>query len=291
MTLHHDPAPLARADEAARALRAILVHVELSAAAQPRLETAVHLARRLDATLIGVGAEMMSAVGIGDPLGVLGSDWVVELEGLVQDNLKRAEARFRDTAACATREWLAFEAYPTHALAQLARGADLIVAGGAPLDGVESYRQVQTAELVLQAGRPVLVAPPEGGELQGRAVVVAWKDTREARRAVIDALPFLRMAEDVVVQAVCDDERLGDVQAQTFAVVEHLKRHGAPARAKATIAPANRTEIELNITADSIDADLIVAGAYGHSRLGEWVFGGVTRSLLEQPERFVLLSH
>jgi len=291
MTLHQDPGTLVHAEQASGAIRAILVHVEPGDEAQPRLETAVHLARRFDATLIGVGAEMMQALGTGDPLGVLGADWVVELETLVQDNLKRAEARFRDKAACVKSEWLALEAYPAGVVAQLARGADLILAGGAPLKGVESYRCAQTAELVLQAARPVLVAPPEGGELRCKAVVVAWKDTREARRALIDALPFLQMAEDVVVQEVCDDDRFGDAEVHTFAVVEHLKRHGVAARAKVTIAPADGTEIELNKTADGIDADLIVAGAYGHSRLGEWVFGGVTRSLLQAPERFALLSH
>lgn len=291
MTLHQDPETLARTAEAARAIRAILVHVEPGAEAEARLETAVHLARRLDATLIGVGAEMTQALGIGDPLGVLGSDWVLQLEALVQDDLKRAEARFRDKAACVTSQWLALEAYPTGVIAQLSRGADLILAGGAPLRGAENYRCAQTAELVLQAGRPVLVAPPGGGELHGKAVVIAWKDTREARRAVADALPFLQMAEDVVVQSVCDHDHFGDAEVQTFAVVEHLRRHGVAARAKATIAPADRTALELNIAADEIDADLIVAGGYGHSRLGEWVFGGVTKSLLQEPERFVLLSH
>ena len=291
MTLHQDPETLVRAGEAARAIRTILVHVEPADDAQPRLETAVHLARRLDATLVGVGAEMMQALGVGDPLGVLGSNWMVELQALAQDNLRRAEAQFRDKAACVKSEWLALQAYPTGVVAQLARGADLIVAGGAPPAGADNTRCVQTAELVVQAGRPVLVAPQSGGELHGKAVVVAWKDTREARRAVADALPFLQMAQDVVVQAVCDNDHFGDAEVQTFAIVEHLKRHGVAARGKATIAASDRTAVELNITADAIDADLIVAGGYGHSRLGEWVFGGVTRSLLRAPERFLLLSH
>ena len=282
MTTHHDRESRVRVERAARAIRAILVHVEPGDEAQPRLETAVRLARRLDATLIGIGAEATAPLAVGDLLGD---------ESPVEHNLARAESRFRAAAACVTNEWLAIEAHPTGLMAQLSRGADLILAGGAQLEGAESYRCAQTAELVLQAGRPVLVAPPEGGELRGKAVVVAWKDTREARRAVVDALPFLQMAEDVVVQEVCDGEHLGDAQLHTFSVVEHLRRHGVAARAKATIAPADRTGIELNKTADTIDADLIVAGAYGHSRLGEWVFGGVTRSLLQAPERFILLSH
>jgi nucleotide-binding universal stress UspA family protein len=281
MSLHHRESGVS-VEQAARAIRAILVHVEPGDEAQPRLDTAVRLARRLDATLIGIGAEATAPLAVGDLLGD---------ESPVEHDLATAEACFRAAAACVTNEWLAIEAYPTHLIAQLSRSADLILAGGAPVKGAASYRCAQTAELALRAGRPVLVAPPEGGELRGKAVVVAWKDTREARRAVADALPFLQMAEDVVVQEVCDDDHFGDAQLHTFAVVEHLKRHGVAARAKATIASADATGLELNKTADSIDADLIVAGAYGHSRLGEWVFGGVTHGLLQAPERFVLLSH
>ncbi|MEO8114766.1 MAG: universal stress protein, partial [Phenylobacterium sp.] len=68
-------------------------------------------------------------------------------------------------------------------------------------------------------------------------------------------------------------------------------RHGVAARAKVLMASQERAAAELNIAAQEIGADLIVAGAYGHSRLGEWVFGGVTRELLRGGERFLLLSH
>jgi nucleotide-binding universal stress UspA family protein len=286
-----DTATAVRPQQATSAIRSILVHVEPGAEAQPRLHTAVGLARKLDATLIGVGAEMIQMLPLADPYGLTDSGWAVELRKLVADNLGRAEATFRAKAAGLRTEWLALEGLPASVIAQVSRSADLIIAGGAPLKFVDAYRVAQTAELALKSGRPVLVAPPQGGKFRGEAVVVAWKDTREARRAVADALPFLRMAEDVVVQEVCNDDGFGAAEVHTFSVVENLKRHGVPARAKATIAPSERTATELNITAQAIGADLIVAGGYGHSRLGEWVFGGVTHSLLNEPERFVLLSH
>ena len=291
MTQLQDAATAVCPKQASSAIRSILVHVESTAEAQPRLHAAVGLARKLDATLIGVGAEMVQVLGLADSYGATDSGWVVELQKLVADNLRSAEATFHAKAAGLRTEWLALEGLPASVVAQVSRSADLILAGGAPLKFKDAYRVAQSAELVLTSGRPVLVAPPHGGNFRGEAVVVAWKDAREARRAVADALPFLQMAQDVVVQEVCSDDAFGDAEARTFAVVENLKRHGVAARAKVTIAPSERTATELNITAQAIGADLIVAGGYGRSRLGEWVFGGVTHTLLHEPERFVLLSH
>ncbi|MFI4950147.1 MAG: universal stress protein, partial [Caulobacterales bacterium] len=265
----------------------LLVQVEPGADAAPRLQVAVDLARRLDATLLGVGLDQVQGIGIGDPF--MDGDWMNDLEALVQENLKRAEANFRAQTSGLRAEWLAFEAAPAPAIARLSRSVDLIVAGGAPLD---SYgRSADTAELAVRSGRPVLVAPPLGGKLRGEAVVVAWKDTREARRAVADSLPFLKAAETVSVVEVCDSDAYADAELHTFEVVQYLRRHGVDAHAKAIIAPPERVATELNIVAQAIEADLIVAGAYGHTRLGEWLFGGVTRSLLQEPERFALLSH
>jgi nucleotide-binding universal stress UspA family protein len=288
---HQDTATAIRPQQATSSIRSILVHVEPGPEAQPRLQTAVALADKLDAMLIGVGAEMLQTQGLAEAHGFADSTWLSDLQNLIEENLRNAETAFRAKTEGLRTAWLALEELPAQALARVSRSADLILAGGAPLKFIDAYRMAQTAELVLLSGRPVLVAPPEGGKFRGEAVVVAWKDTREARRALADALPFLQMAQDVVVQEICNDREFADAEAHTFAVVEHLKRHGVAARAKVTIAPVARTTVELNATADGIGADLIVAGGYGHSRLGEWVFGGVTRSLLQSPERFVLLSH
>lgn len=291
MTMVQDaPAP-SKSQAVASAFRTLLVHVEPEAEAAPRLDAAVVLARKLDAALVGVGAEMIQSLGVSDPYGMLEGQWLVEMRSLVQTNLKRAEEAFKAKAAGLESRWIALEDLPAPAIARLSRGADLIIAGGAPIKDGDTYRTADTAELVLLSGRPVLVAPPNGGKLRAEGVVVAWKDTREARRALADSLPFLKAAEDVLILEVCEEDRFADAEIHTFAVVEHLRRHGVEARAKVLMAPQDRAVAELNIAAQEIGADLIVAGGYGHSRLGEWVFGGVTRDLLRHPERFVLLSH
>lgn len=291
MTVQNDTATRVRSQPKGAAIATLLVHVEPGMESRARLLAAANLARKLDATLIGVGAEMIQTAGVTDPFGVLGAEWVVELQKLVVDDLKRAEAAFKAETAGLKTEWLSMETYPGPAMARLARSADLVITGGRELNFTDHFRVAHTAELIVNCGRPVLVVPSEGGALRGEAVVVAWKDTREARRAVADAMPFLQAAEEVIVQAVCDKPSVADAEVQTASVVAYLARHGVTARARVSIGSPDVAVGELMATARLIDADMIVAGGYGHSRMGEWVFGGVTRSLLQQPNHFVLLSH
>lgn len=272
--------------------RTLLVHVQSEDAAAPRLACATALADELGAHLIGLGAETIPPLVFTDPYGVMQSEWVAAVNEQIARDLEAAEARFHTARGDRDAEWRVLRDYPTVAMARTARAADLIVAGGAPLDS-DTSRTVDTAALVLTAGRPVLIAPPKPHpeRLLGRNVVVAWKETRESRRAVADALPLLQRAKTVTVLEVCRKDDAGDAEFTTGEVVQALARHGVKAKAKVVAAPDERVPEEINICAQAADADLIVAGAYGHSRTRELVFGGVTRSLLRHPERFVLMSH
>jgi nucleotide-binding universal stress UspA family protein len=279
---------LARAESA---IRTLLVHVQPEAEARPRLQVAADLARRIGAVLHGVGAEMIPAEATGDPYGYMGGAWVAEVQKVIAQNLKTAEALFGEHAKDLEAHWTAVEDLPALALARISRGADLIVAGGSPLGDHDTYRWCDPGKLMLESGRPVLVVPPHGGRLRLDAAVVAWKDTRESRRALADAIPLLACADRVVVMEVCSERETEDADTHTAAVVRALALHGVKASARVVPAPPDRVATELNIEAQAIDADLIVAGGYGHSRLGEWVFGGATYDLLHRPERFVLFSH
>lgn len=110
-------------------------------------------------------------------------------------------------------------------------------------------------------------------------VVIAWKDTREARRAVADAVPLLRLALNVTVVTVAD-ERGQWVDQSVADVVGFLARHGVEARSKVLENSDDSGRLVEFIVANH--ADLVVSGAYGHSRLREWAFGGMTRSLLDE---------
>jgi nucleotide-binding universal stress UspA family protein len=146
--------------------------------------------------------------------------------------------------------------------------------------------------LVLRAGRPVLAVPPGVNSLGGRRIVVAWKDSREARRAIQDALPFLRRADEVIVVEVCEtSDEVTDSQARLRDVAQYLKRHQIKAVAERVRPVEGAAVNSLLRLAQDESADLIVAGAYGHSRLGEWIFGGVTQGLLARSPVCCLFSH
>lgn len=290
-TLVQDAPVQARFAPARSAWRNLIVHVQPEATARPRLEAAADLARKLDAQLLGVAAEAMPPLAMTDASGMLGGEFVSVVLDAINTNLRAAQTAFTAQTKSLDSAWLGVQERPAGAIARLSRSADLVIAGGAPLNQRDEYRACDTAELTLHCGRPVLVVPPQGGKLNAKRVVVAWKDTREARRALADSLPILKCADEVLVVAICPAGEVEDVQVHTSAVIGYLMRHGVHAQAKVLAQGHTAPSLEIQAQASRLGADLIVAGAYGHTRLGEWVFGGVTLELLEDPQRFLLLSH
>jgi nucleotide-binding universal stress UspA family protein len=150
--------------------------------------------------------------------------------------------------------------------------------------------QVNPSDLVMQAGRPLLIVPDACDWLDLRSVLIAWKDTVEARRAVADALPLLRKATEVTVAEIAEEQanrpaalsRVRDVAAW-------LSRHGVNASEQV---PEDCGEAGglLEGIASEVGAGVVVAGAYGHSRFREWILGGVTRQLINPLNRCSLLS-
>lgn len=267
--------------------RALLVHVQPEQEADPRLLAAADLATQLDAMLIGFAAETIPTMAASDPTGMM----VAVILDTIAANLAAASARFKRETSGLRTNWVEAQAPPVPAACRLARGVDLIVAGGSPLDHGDKCRWCDPAELALKSGRPVLVVPPSGGRLEAQRIVVGWKDTREARRAIADSLPLLKCTDQVVVLEVCRSDEVEDARIRTGAVAEHLQRHGVDARGKVVIGGPDGAAENLQSEAAALGADVIVTGAYGHSRVGEWVFGGVTSGLLQDLQRFLLMSH
>lgn len=273
---------------------AIMTHVQAEPEAAPRLACAAALARRFNARLIGVGAEMIPPLAFDNGYYSVDAEWVIAMRQSIEDQLRAAEQTFRrETADFAEGEagWLSGLDSPTPALAAASRAADLLVVGGAPRRHLSPYRDVQPGDLAIQAGRPVLIAPPGAPALSAEKVLLAWKDTREARRALSDSLPFLERAKSVRVVEVSEGEASEDARIRTDDVADALRRRGVPAEAKVAPHAHSPAGERLLHEARAFGADLIVLGCYGHSRLGEWVFGGVTRDLLSQDDVYLLLSH
>jgi nucleotide-binding universal stress UspA family protein len=271
---------------------AVMTHVQPDAAAAPRLACAVDIAKRFGATLSGVAAEMIPPLAIDGGFYSLEADWTNAMRETIDERLEAARKAF-DAATIEFRTCSLFSSgmrLPDPAIAAASRAADLIVAGGAPRSMHDGYRDCSAAELAITSGRPVLVAPPDAKPLSAKTILLAWKDTREARRALSDALPFFHLAERVVVCAVCDKLDAANAQIEVVDVARSLRWRGIKAEAK-VVEHAHPDGFQILRQASLEGADLIVCGAYGHSRLGEWVFGGVTRDLLSQDQVYLLFSH
>lgn len=141
-------------------------------------------------------------------------------------------------------------------------------------------------------GRPVLIVPPAPARPpHGTAAVVAWKDCREAQRAVASALPMLKAATLTHVIEVCSAGGIEEAKARTADVAEFLGCHGIVARSHAIQGDGGARSDQIVRCAHEHQAGLIVAGGYGHARLREWVLGGVTHGLLATAPVCLLLSH
>jgi nucleotide-binding universal stress UspA family protein len=140
------------------------------------------------------------------------------------------------------------------------------------------------------AGRPILVIPPSVEKLQMKNILIAWTDRREARRAVHDALPLLRLCERAIVAMVDEDDNLSEAEASVNDVAVWLRRHGIVARPIVLSSPDGPAQ-QFEVLAKEQDADLIVAGGYGHGRWREMVLGGVTHDFLLRLPLCVFLSH
>jgi len=147
--------------------------------------------------------------------------------------------------------------------------------------------------VILGAGRPVIVVPYAGTfKTMGQRVVVAWNASREATRAVNDALPLLERAASVRVLSINPHGgRSGHGAVAGADISLHLARHGVRVEAASVNASDVRVDDMLLSQAADCGADLIVMGAYGHSRLGEFVLGGATRHILRQITMPVFMSH
>ena len=265
----------------------IMVHLEWGGEVDARAKLAAGLADRFHAELVGINAWMPRPRPIVDP----------DLSAREFEHLKVAaqslDERFRQKMSADGRKvnCRTFLEFPTECIAREARAADLLVVGR-EFPANDPYLYPDPAAIVLKAGRPILVVPPGTAALAARRAVVAWKDTREARRAVSDALPFLRNADEVIVTEVCEfGADVAASQRRLRDVIQYLSRHGVSCAVDRVRSVEGTAVVSLlNLVQDS-SADLVVAGAYGHSRLGEWMFGGMTRGLFEKSPVCLLLSH
>jgi len=254
------------------------------------LEVTGQLASEFSARVIGISSAMFSP-----PLyfmGEAGQSLIDEGEAAVRKRMAELEGQFRAAMHGRAKEveWRSALELPARYVARQSRAADLVIVGGDGNAILDPFAGAGPSDLVMQAGRPLLVVPEAVKWLDLRSALIAWKDCPEARRAVADALPLLARAKEVTVAGIAEEDGgQAAVRQQAEDVAGWLSRHGVVARVQVPERSGNAA-IQLERIASDTGAGVVVAGAYGRSRFREWVLGGVTQNLIGQTVRCALLS-
>ena len=272
----------------------LIVYVDDEPDNTQRIEQAAALAKAHGAHLIGVSAcapetPMADAYGAGILLGEV----LTAQHERAESALKGAEERFRDiaTRAGVGCEWRADVGDPTSLLVKHARAADVLIVGRDSANA-SGWRAPIPSDLAMRAGRSVLIVPPNPARsVAGAPVLLAWTDSRESRLAAVAAMPLLREAESVRVLELCDPEDMDGARLRTADVAAWLRRHGVNAEAEARAHDDRAAGRRLLDCAAEIKAGAIVSGAWGHARMRQWIFGGVTQTLITESPVALLLAH
>jgi len=278
--------------------RSILLYLDQNPTCDARTQAAIRLARRLDCHLAGLAPTGLLDLP-GSPGATL-SDLAALAWDCLRDEAERAADRFR--AACGSAglhsiETVIDEAEPAASLIAHAHCSDLTVLTQADpsAPGHRGARAV-VEQVLLYSARPTLLLPhacaPRALETIGSKVIVAWDESCEAVRALNDALPLLQRASTVeVVRWNPPGPAAGEPPVPRLdALRQWLAWHGVSADARVETTSIDVADAMLSHAAD-IGADLIVMGAYGHSRWTERVLGGVTRQLIGSATVPLLMSH
>src|SRR5229473_1054254 len=290
-----EPAPFS-IEEGTAGLREIVVFIDGHTQTPGILEFAGMLAQEHGARLISV---FMQPEPIVTPAETFargkGMQSTIEVH---QAQLERTEAAHRAQFEDIVRrqgirsesEWRSLP-YLSSEVAVHAYYADLVVVARPESAGQTAAPPGLAESLVLSSGRPIIVFPPRGTVSQVRRILVAWNATRESIRAVADAMPLLAKAEAVEVLVVDHQRRPANHGQEPGAdIAHHLARHGAHVEVRRVSSGGKDVGRLLLSQAAAFGADLLVMGAYGHSHLREWMFGGVTRTVLYEAGLPVLMS-
>ncbi len=297
-------------------MKSILVPIEECPGLRAQLATALGVARRFSGHIDGVAPRSIFGPYVfGDGMSAAATSALESFEQEEQVRAQRAQTAFRDfmreqevawgdpmkPSDQATAEWLAEIASGGEAIGQLARLYDLTVLAR-PVANEPVPRLALLETVLFECGRPILVVPPEmprwpkgtpdeapgaTGHL-GDVILIPWNGSTESARAITFAQPFLAGAKRVVVQAMVGGSVAGPTAGE---VVVSLLRANIPAEESTVRSGARSIGEAILEEADRVGADLLVKGAYTHSRLRQMIFGGATSHLLTEAKVPVLLAH
>ncbi|WP_321367462.1 universal stress protein [uncultured Desulfuromusa sp.] len=272
--------------------KTILVYADCGQRTAVCIEVAIRMAMQHDAHLIALYTQ--EPFVIPAHLIQAGEEVIKTQKKFADDEVAKVKSAYHNQALSmgfTNNEWLYTQGFPVDTVAEQARYADLVIVGQADSSDKLNVNKDFTAQLMLAAGRPVLILPYAGSFLNiGRRILIAWNASREATRAITDALPLLKRAESVHLLALSSK-----YDAQNHIPVDetvlYLARHGVNVEvARDRVTKIDAGNAILSCAAD-LGSDLLVMGGYGRSRLREWVLGGATRTILESMTLPTLMSH
>jgi nucleotide-binding universal stress UspA family protein len=271
--------------------KTVMVGLALDRPNDSCLRVAGDIAERFGARIIGVAAS-----DLRPPMYFAEGDFAQKLldeeAAAIEGRLSELEAEFRASVErrATALEWRSARTFPVPYLLEQVRAADILVIGARSETLVDPNAAPDPSDLVMQAGRPLIVVPSAVQWLDLRSVLIAWKDVREARRAVFDALPLLAAAKEITIAEIPEqDGRRADALSHVADVAAWLRGHGIKAH---TVVPEKAGGVtgQIESIAANVGAGVVIAGAYGHSRFREWVLSGVTRHLATESRRCAFLS-
>ena len=281
--------------------KTILVLLSDTRRTQQLLDASSAMARQFDAHLIGL--YVLPAARVYSDVGMLATPVLFEgyrdlFKSKLEGVRKKFEARVKQDGLKA--EWRAVDSnYPDIAESAIAhsRGAELVITGQIDRGPDEDIERDLVVRLILESGRPVLIVPKQGhfaprGEGIAEKAIIGINGTKESSRAMFDSLPLLRLVKEtrlVWVDPYRQSREAGDIPGAEEATV--LSRHGIKAVAEPMMTGGQNAGEALLMRANDLGADLLVMGAYAHSRMREFVFGGATRHVLEHMKVPVFMSH
>lgn len=274
--------------------RDLLVHVTANKMGQDRLLYALNLARATAARLTGI--HVRSVLEVSRTVRASRVESVeAELERDAALVHEAAKTSFEQTVAAfgVETKWISSSGHMVPEICRAARYADLVITGHELTEAAPERNPLPFADqLVPKCGRPVLVVPPEAKPSSLSNILVAWDGSREAVRAIHDAMPFLVKARvSVVVVAPSSHEQLDEDVVECDVLMDHLKRHGvSPHRLSSEVLTGLDTEAILT-RLRSEQFDLIVVGAFSRGPLFELLVGGTTEALVRSSSTPVFMAH
>lgn len=270
----------------------LMVHLHIGHSNADLLQITRSLAERFQAEVLGIMVGQPTQMIYGKGYALL--DFFDKEQAHIEQKIAESEAQFNEVFKGFSKhtEWrstITREPMADYIAAQ-ACSADIIVTSVSPSDFYEGPNGVNAGEIIMQAGRPVIVVPSAVKNLNLENILIGWKDAREARRAIADALPILKLATQVTVVEICAESEVEVAGQRLDEVIAWLVRHGIAAKPVVSVSVDTDATQFISI-AKQHNADLVVAGAYGHSRFRQWVLGGVTNDLLRLADFSSMLSH